>query len=267
MKRVALVSLLVAGLASSAMAGPIGDTGAFELKRVYGYYYNNGGEFTVFGYGTSLTNESYSSAPGAQTRDITGATAPSFQTFCLELTEQARTPDYFVVGSSAVKGGTSDPSHLYDPISYGTAWLYSQFATGVLSVPLVGGAGNYFAPGGPSRSTEAGLLQNALWMLEQELLTTDSRYNLSNPYYAAAVSMFGAEAAGDAPVGYLDVYVLNNFATAAQRDAFVKDGSISGVMQDFLYLRTTAVPDGGTTMMLLGGALIGLGVLRRRFSA
>ena len=263
MKRLALVSLLIAGLASSATAGPIGDTGAFELKRVYGYYYSNGGEFTIFAYGTSLTNESYSSAPGAATKDISGALAPSFQTFCLELTEYARTPDYFVVGSAAVKGGSSlsDASYPYDPISKGTAWLYSQFATGVLSVPLLGGTRDYFAPLGSTRRLEAGLLQNAFWMLEGELAAS-----MANPYYAAAVSTFGTEeqARADASIGYLGVYVLNDFDTEAHRDAFVTNGSLVGVTQDFLYLRTTAVPDGGATMTLLGGALLGLGALRRK---
>ena len=107
MKRLALVSLLIAGLALPAAAGPIGDEGIFSLTRLPYYYFNNGGEFTVYGYGTSLTNESYSSA----TRDISDPLGPSFQTFCLELTEQARTPDYFVVGTAAIKGGSTDPAH------------------------------------------------------------------------------------------------------------------------------------------------------------
>ena len=67
------------------------------------------------------------------------------------------------------------------------------------------------------------------------------------------MTYFGGKALAEtsADAGYLGVYVLNNYSDAARTQK----------SQDFLY----RVPDGGTTLMLLGGTLMGLGVLRRRF--
>ena len=49
-----------------------------------------------------------------------------------------------------------------DPISIGTAWLYSQFAAGTLS------GYNYAYGAGRQSSTSAGALQQAIWWLEGE---------------------------------------------------------------------------------------------------
>jgi hypothetical protein len=252
---VAIAFVAAAMPAGRAFAGPIGNTGSFNWTRVGGYHTGSGGEFTAYNLNGGISNADYASS----SRNISNA--QSFQTFCLEAGENAASPSYFVVAGSAARGGTTDST---DPLSKGTAWLYSEFAKGTLTVA----SGNYFSPGAPSRDVEAGRLQNAIWWLEGEnSATTDTNY-ASNPYAAAVVTMFGgiAGAKGNATVGYLGVYVLNNFTSAAARDAWATNGTFdsSKKAQDFVYY---SVPDGGTTLMLLGGALVGLGAVRRKFSA
>ncbi len=131
-------------MASAAVAGPLGQTGSFAWTRVNGYYTGSGGEFTVGSY-TGLSNASYvdTGANLTSTRNIDTALTGefSFQSFCLEVGESAVSPSYFVVASGAIRSGAASA----DPLSLGTAWLYSQFAQGILNVPLVNSFGNYFS--------------------------------------------------------------------------------------------------------------------------
>lgn len=236
MKKLAIVLLLIAGLASPALADPIGETGTLYQTRVAGYYSGQGGEFTVYSYTGIIDNDAYAAA----VKNI-GSPDPTFQTFCLELNEYADTnPMHYTVNSSAVAGGVGGPKP--DPISVGTAWLYKQFVSGTLT--------GYFSG---TRSVQAGLLQNAIWMLEDELLTTDPRYDLTNPYWLLAGAAAGK---ADADQGYLDIYVLNNWVYGTDQRIVKK--------QDFLWADYVPTPDGGATLMLLGGALFGLGALRRK---
>jgi len=230
MKRLILVALLVAGLASPAMAGPIGETGMVSWQRVGGYYTGSGGEFTLFAYTGVLENDAYA----ADSKNA-GTPDPSFQTFCLELDEFLEgNPMNYVVNSAVADGGKGGPTP--DPLSFGTAWLYNQFVSGTLQ--------GYFTG---VRTVEAGLLQNAIWMLEEEM-----DMDVTNPYIALAMGQFGGTYMDNAGVGYLNVYVLNN--TYRQKN-----------MQDFLWQDDIPTPDGGATLMLLGGALIGIGALRRKY--
>jgi len=87
-----------------------------------------------------------------------------FQTFCLEYSEPFTPGTTYNVSISqnAMFGGNAP---LGDPISIGTAWLYSQFAAGKLD--------DYTTPKynytyGSNRETESGLLQQAIWWLEGE---------------------------------------------------------------------------------------------------
>ena len=238
----ALVFLVSAG---QAFAGPIGTTGNLTWVRQSGFYSgtSGGGEFTAYNY-TGVSNADYSAVASNM-----GNYDPSFQTFCLEAKESAVNTNrtlYFVVGSAAVYGGTTGSS---DTLSRGTAWLYSQFAQGALE--------GYPAAG--PRGTWSNDLQNAIWAFEGE------QGGVQNALYNLALSNV-QDATVDSTPGFLGVYVLNNFSTAAARDAFVASQGtvISGVKQDFLYFQAP-VPDGGATLMLLGGALVGLGALRRKF--
>lgn len=221
---VAVVWLLAP--AGQAAADPIGGTGTLQYTKLS----PGTGEFTVYGYTGAIYNSEYSPL----TSDL-GGYVPSFQTFCLEYNEDAGTPVNYVINSAAVLGGEA----VSDPLSMGTAYLYSQFAMGLLP--------DYF---GGNRVFEAVSLQFAIWALENEPVASQA----DNPYYKLALQHGGTD---DAPVGWYNVYVLNNTQQIATGAGVVRK-------QDFLWL---SVPDGGTTLMLLGGALLGLGALRRKFNA
>src|SRR5450759_5179274 len=236
MKRIAFVLLLVAALASPAMAGQVQVGPGNGQAGDYGIYQTgSGGEFTINALGNYNTLSYFAGA-----KDI-NAVVGSFQTFCIEDNEYI-SPYPTVYNASlsnvAVLGGIGGGSP--DPISYGTAYLSSTFAAGGFA-----GAETYNYANTPAggRNTSANLLQQAFWWLEDE----GPVYDASNPYMAKVVSVF-LNPKADAPYGYSNVYAMN---------LWTLDG---GYAQDVLY---TGVPDGGATLMLLGGALVGLGGLRR----
>ena len=149
----------------------------------------------------------------------------SFQTFCIEANEP-------ISGFPATYYGT-----LFDGASRGTGWLYSQFAMGSL-------AG--YAWSGNARLNSAYALQQTIWWLEGFAVPPTTPTNI---FSLAILAEFGnlATAQGGSSSEY-GVYGL---------DLFTRE---QGDVQDMLVF----VPDGGATLMLLGGALMGLGALRRK---
>jgi hypothetical protein len=239
MRKLALVVLLVAGLVSPAM------TEAADVKYVGGpYQVGDGGEFT-FQVISGLSTGAY--VPGV-TRDLTNP--PSFQTFCLETNEGLGLGTYgaYVNPLGAVDGGFGGGNP--DPVSLGTGWLYSQFVAGTLE--------NYdFDNTGVGRQTSADLLQRTIWWLENE---NPLRYGslVGNPFYDAVVAMFADPQADGGTTDY-GVYALNLWRYQIDPETGER---VRVKRQDVLFIGS--VPDGGTTLMLLGGALIGLGALRRK---
>jgi hypothetical protein len=76
------------------------------------------------------------------------------------------------------------------------------------------------------------------------------------------------------------VYVLNNFKKDTALAQFISNRNnntveaMTGIArkdrgQDFLwyYNPPTQVPDGGATLVLLGGAMVGIGALRRKYGS
>ena len=120
--------------------------------------------FTGGGYGNSAGG-------GAFAATTTGAIPGSFYTFCLEANETLTIPGSYnyTINTGAVNGGighgtTPGASATFDPLSIGTAYLYSQFRSGSLAgYNTVAGANN---------------LQWAIWYLENEV------GNLSDPVNA-----------------------------------------------------------------------------------
>ncbi len=220
--------LVIAGLvaAQCAMALPV------HMSRVGGYYYGDGGEFTAAG--TAL-NANYSASALAA-----GSGGVGFQTFCLERDEYVTLPGWYdyTIGNAAVDGGVGGPSP--DPLSWGTAWLYSQFAAGSL------GGYNY----GAGRSTSARYLQEAIWWLEHELAS----YTAGNVFVAAAIAQFGTAAAAraDATAGAYNVYALNLTSNRGQT-----------LNQSMLVIR---VADGGLTVLMLGVGVMGCAIIRRKLA-
>lgn len=86
----------------------------------------------------------------------------SFQTFCIETNEYISNGDVHAVsfGPDAIQGGSGGPHP--DPISQGTAFLYEQFAKGLLPSSVY----NYTPSS--TRANLAGNLQKAFWALEEE---------------------------------------------------------------------------------------------------
>ena len=109
--------------------------------------------------------------------------------------------------------------------------------------------------------TIAAYYQVAVWELLYERQNATSSFNLWNvaggtAYFSDASLMAGAQ----------DL-IKNIDATSPyyQYAGLLETANPPGTpyAQDFL----APVPDGGTTLLLLGGALMGLGALRRKFGA
>jgi len=83
-----------------------------------------------------------------------------FQTFCIETSEQFNPGALYNVALSDRAKYNGVPVTGFDVISVGTAFLYSQFASGTLS--------GYNYTYGAGRTAKAAELQNAIWNLEGE---------------------------------------------------------------------------------------------------
>jgi hypothetical protein len=161
------VSLLCLFVAIPAFADPTHGDGYYGGKYDYSGTYASGvgGEFTL----TPDPLSSFildTSGYHTWTKGIGGS--GSFQTFCIETDEYIRN-DSDIWVSEAFKGGSKPGSHAWDggvqtggdDLNTQTAYLYTQFAKGVLS--------SYrYNSGASLRKTDAGQLQNAIWFLEGE---------------------------------------------------------------------------------------------------
>jgi hypothetical protein len=154
--------------------------------------------------------------------------------FCLEYNEHlAFNTTYYYEVSQAAKynGGTST----MDPLSRPTAWLYTKFLDGTL-----GSYGaEYYYDGGVN---DANSLQQAIWYLENETGGVD------NLYAQLAVAQAGSSTMDNN--GFYGAGVMNLWANA--------DGT--GARQDQLM----RVPDGGSTLALLGMGMGFLALVSRR---
>ena len=231
---------LVFATCTNVSAIVIGDFGTATVDAGL-YQSGQGGEFRYKATSGPVGNAAYS----AFTKDL--GLAGSFQTFCLEAHEGIASPVDYVVNDEAILGGNNfhPPAGNMggDIISVGTAYLYASFASGIL-------AGYDYATTVAARKADAALLQDAIWALEDEIVSPLAGANF---YYDLAVLLFGTAAAAkaNASAGFLGVYVLNN--------------TVSGeVKQDMLVFDNGAsVPDGGLTLALLGIGLSGLGFFKR----
>jgi hypothetical protein len=108
----------------------------------------------------------------------------SFASFCIEDGENIGQPPSgpytYTINNGAVQGGgVGGGANAIDPytglpmdnISRGTAWLFSQFSAGTLTLDT--GSGSYFDV---NRLANAGELQQAIWYLEDENNGVDNGY-------------------------------------------------------------------------------------------
>ena len=183
---------------------------------------------------------------------VTGASTYSFITFCLEHSESISLNEayHFTVGTYAVLGGVnnngSDPAISAvppgDTLSNGTAWLYEQFRAGTLA-----------GYPGADHDTNAGLLQKAIWWLEDEIALTASDV-LANPFLQAAIAEYNGQVKANYDPNTSSVRVMNPYVWTT-----VNNERVLRYRQSLLTL-----PDGGMTLAFLGAALVGLVAFRRR---
>jgi hypothetical protein len=251
------------GLIALALAiAPISNSSGYTVALSQGSYQNGiGGEFKA-----TVSDDSIDGYLSGYALGAGNAATNTFQTFCIEYREHFNwnVPYTGAVSGAAIKGGTLTQ----DAVSVGTGWLYSQFAQGLLAT------NNYFTGSAANRTAQAGLLQNAIWWLEGEI--TNSQAN--NPFILAAEvglgiahgSTFPNASPGQEGTGLaLNTY---NGQTAASFGVFALNlgpfqGNPNVITQDqLIYQRTSNrnVPDGGTTLVLLGLSLTGMRLLQRR---
>ena len=193
------------------------------------YSYSDGGEFNAVPNAALLSVNPTLAGYVPATMNL-AAGAPYFQTFCVENREYFRPGStYNVTISDEVKyEGGQFPNG--EPITIGTAWLYSQFAAGTLSGYDYDGSG---------RSASAGNLQQAIWYLQGEETSLVNGGADGTAFYNAALSVLGGAINNAAHEAY-GVVALNLWVPNP-------DGSNGAAAQDQLMVvpDQIAVPEPG----------------------
>ncbi|SEM09807.1 VPLPA-CTERM protein sorting domain-containing protein [Syntrophus gentianae] len=168
----------------------------------------------------------------------------TFQSFCLEKDEYLYTGATYAVTISNSANGGGKNTNSGDPISLGTAYLYSNFAKGTLS--------GYNYSYESQRETSAAALQHAIWYLENEETYADAG-GTSNIFLNAVISQFGSlENADDDSNGAYGIKVANLWVPG-------HEGDLAYARQDQLV--ATPIP---AAAWLLASGLVGLIAVRRR---
>lgn len=230
------LAMLVSGLTGAAQAQN------FTLTM---YSEVNPGKYTVDPTGDLETVLSSYSSKAKTTSDS------RYWTFCLESSQ------YFGSGKTYNATPSLAADSVPDPISAGTAFLYKEFALGNLDALVSGNGFDY------SNVAGGGLkLQKTIWWLEGEsggALDVDLE-NLLNLTFVNSTGYLANYAGNE--VGVLNLTKFNgaggdSIAGTLRQDNLVFWGSTSPAPP------APSVPDGGTSALLLGLSLGGLGVARR----
>jgi hypothetical protein len=234
-----LITNTLAGAMAACLLAVSASAISVTVVRTSGYYDSTygGGEFTLKG--SPWANPAHYS--------LTNLVGGGFQTFCLEINENiSGQPFWAELNTVAIGGGIGGGSP--DPLSIGTAWLYKQFAEGNL-------AGYNYTPG-PGREASARALQETIWWLEQEQPDPGP----GNPFRNLVLANFGnvtaARANYNPATAGFNVRVINLYGI----DNVSGGPDYTARKQDMLVY----LPDGGMTLVLMGGGLLGLAMLRRQ---
>jgi hypothetical protein len=243
------IAKLLAGFAlvGATVTGARADSLLLDVSQYGNLDGYGGGEFTAI---TDLSTSSYAAST------LIGG---GFETFCMAYNEEFvpnnwgnSTPFDFTLGNQILSNPTGAVS---STLTEGTAWLYSQFASGNLA------GYDYTNTSSIGRAGTAEELQIALWWLQQSpgAPAADELFNASNPFETMVVSNFGSigGAMTSAPSDYDGVQIM------VVTNSNPSDGSTPYAQPQLYY----NVPDNGTTVALLGMALVGMVLFKRRFKA
>jgi len=187
-----------------------------------------------------VQNTSSYSDGGQFTAWVNGELSTSFQTFCVEIfNEFSPGSSYFYTLGQTTHNNPPGAS----PLTLGTAWLFSQYASGAFGGTDIGG--QYFLT--PAKSGE---LQAALWYFQSQGANPNGAFNVWGnglPTFDSYTDMALAALGGNA----------NAFTPSAGAYGVSVIEEVNG--QDWL-----EVPDGGLTVMLLGMALGSLTLVSRK---
>jgi hypothetical protein len=230
MKKIFLTALAITAAAVTHVSAL-----TVTVDIVQGYQLGSGGEFNV----SPVTGAGYS--PLDLYNNNSGALG--FGTFCVDRNTDIKVPGTYT-GVVDPNGVTSSGNH----ISLGTAWLFKQFATGVLNyysyTPGYTGSNNHNIW---KRADSAYFLQLAIWYLEGTYGYQDPSVN---PFLNLVKGQFGTLLAAEGNAnGAYGVGVLNLYSRTG------------GKVQPML----TLLPDGGSALILLGMALSSMAVIARKF--
>ena len=223
-------------------------------QNLTNYSHGNAGEFNALPNAALLSVNPTLTGYAPTTADLT-AVNPYFQTFCVEEGEFFSPGSTYnvTISTEVLYNGGQFPAG--EPITLGTAWLYSRFADGTLS--------GYDYTYGSDRITSAGDLQQALWYLQGEVTSLVSGGADGTAFYNAAVFALGGTVTNAANGAY-GVVALNLWVPGP-------NGSNGAAAQDQLMVipGPTTVPEPTTTgfaclLLLLPGIRKTRALFRKR---
>jgi hypothetical protein len=216
-----VTAMAVAGFLASAMVASADNT--VTLTQNPALSFADGGAFNAATSGSFAQNYAPVATQGG-----------GFETFCIEstVTFAPNVTYYYDLSQQDSKGRS---------LTLGAAFLYYDFATGQLP--------GYFTAS--DTSTEAGLLQSAIWELQYNQSMSDFPSYTTDPFYTLATNTFGGAAGAAAPSdGAYNVDVLQMWDSPTSQ--------IPGTDDHQNQLVFLGVPDAACTGALFGAAALSL---------
>lgn len=221
-----IAGLVLGGLAAVLAPSTLGNTVvSFQSGN---FSYSDGGEFQA------------KTTP----QEILGLSldGSSFQTFCVQ------SQVYFHPGTSYNYSLSLATIPGAVPLTKGTAWLFDQFSVEALS--------GYDYTLGAGRKASAGKLQAAIWYFQGQTFP-------NNDFLAWGNGVPGSDAFTDAAIAALGG--LANAMLPSDGSEGVRVMNLTTIDgKNYAQNWLARVPDGGTTLLMLGMGLSGLAFLSRR---